>query len=261
MHPIDVLENVLAAQGKGGVRKPLHVVAARSLAGLIEFASVRRFWWAAHGEDLVQELNGQGATWDHLGDLAQGLVTPFRDERGEVHLVPPLLTGWSAGDPFQRFQERFKTALVGAGASSAFAFMVLGAFNEMASNAAEHAVAPVPPVASYELTGGRWSFSVTDVGCGLLRSLQKNPKYAALHDEASAIRLAAQDGVSSTGEQGRGFGFTHVFRALVDRMCAIRFRSVGAVASWSGPAPAAHQLSITVAPPRNGFHLEVGGVL
>ena len=261
MDPIDVLDNVLAVQGPGGVRKPLHAAAASSLAGLAEFASVRRSWWTEHHEDLLRVLPDGGAAWEQLRPLGEGLVYPFTAGHGEVHDVPSVEAGWEPGDPFMTFQERFKTSLMKAGAPSAFAFMILGALNEMASNAAEHSDAPVTSVASYEVVDNRWCFSVTDVGCGLLRSLRRNPRYLATSDEASAVRLAVQDGVSSSGKLSRGYGFTQVFKALVDRMCFIRLRSTGAAASWSGTSPAAHQLTITVSPPRTGFHLQVSGSL
>jgi hypothetical protein len=261
MDAIDVLENVLVARGPSGIRTPLHATAASSLAGLSEFASVRRFWWLQHREDLVRVLPAAQATWERLCSPEEGLVHPFANDHGEIHNVPGVNAGWEPGDPFMRFQERFKTALVRAGAPSTFAFMVLGAFNEMASNAAEHSKALVTSVASYEVMDGRWSFSATDVGCGLLRSLQLNPNYTALADEASAVPLAIQDGVSSTGKSSRGFGFTKVFKVLVDRACSIRFRSAGAAATWSGTSPTASQLTITVSPPRCGFHVQVAGSL
>jgi hypothetical protein len=261
MDPIDILENVLVTQGPSGVRRPLHVLAAGSLAGLAEFAAVRWFWWTQHGTDLVRVLPGASGSWERLGSPDQGLLEGFAETRGEVHEVPGIDGGWEPGDPFMLFQERFKTALVQAGAPSRFAHMVLGALDEMASNAAEHADAPVSSVASFEVTGGRWCFSVTDVGCGLLRSLQRNPAYAGLPNEASAVRLAVRDGVSSTGKPSRGHGFTQVFKTLADRMCSIRFRSAAAMATWSGSSPLADQLTITVSPPRVGFHVQVEGGL
>jgi hypothetical protein len=226
---------------------------------LAEFAAVRWFWWAEHGADLVRTLPHGDGPWEYLHSPGDGLLEGFTNERGEVHEVPGVNGGWAPGDSFMLFQERFKTALVKAGLPSRFAFMILGALNEMASNAAEHARSPVPSVASFEVASGRWAFSVTDVGCGLLRSLQRNPAYSGLQNEAAAVRLAVREGVSSTGQPSRGHGFTTVFKALADRMCSIRFRSTAAMATWSGSSPAADQLTITVSPPRRGFHVQVEG--
>jgi anti-sigma regulatory factor (Ser/Thr protein kinase) len=155
------------------------------------------------------------------------------------------------------FEERFKTALVRAGATSGLAHGLLGALNEMASNAVEHAEAPVAPVTTYEIRDGQWAFSVTDVGSGVLGSLRRNPKYASVASDVAAVRLAVQDGVSRTGNPSRGRGFAHVFKALVNRMCTIRFRSSGALASWEGTSPAAHQLTLSPSPERAGFHVLV----
>lgn len=261
MEPIDILENVLATQGPSGVRGPLHALATGSLAGLADFAALRWFWWTQHGTDLLRVLPGTSGPWERLGTPDHGLLESFAEARGEVYEVPGIDGGWQPGDPFMLFQERFKTALVQGGAPSRFAFMVLGALNEMASNAAEHANAPVASVASFEVGRGRWCFSVTDVGCGLLRSLRRNPTYAGLPNEASAVRFAVRDGVSSTGNPSRGNGFTQVFKSLADRRCSIRFRSAAAMATWSGSSPVADQLTITVSPPRVGFHVQVEGGL
>jgi hypothetical protein len=265
MHPIDILETILATNGPAAVRGAIHQEAAEaSLAGLAEFAAVRWSWWIARHEDLAAVLPSHGGPRLNLPalgpDTARLLVTA-RAREGEVAEVPGLGGGWNAGDPFMLFEERFKTALVTAGATSAFAHNVLGALDEMASNAVEHAGSPLPPVSCYEVTGGAWSFSVTDVGCGVLGSLRRNLSYRALRNDVSALREAVRDGVSCTGKPGRGHGFAYVFKMLVDRNCRIRFRSTAASAAWAGACPAAQCLVLAPAPERCGFHVEVAGDL
>ncbi|MCC7536889.1 MAG: hypothetical protein IT379_11780 [Deltaproteobacteria bacterium] len=238
------------------MKQPLHVEAAQSLAGLAEFAAVRWSWWARHSVDLVRALPG--------GDIVglrgpDDLLVAEVFEHGAVHCVPPPGAAWQSGSAFMLFQERFKTVLVGAGADTRFAHALLGALNEMASNAVEYASAPLCPIATYEVRDGSWCFSVTDVGCGVLRTLRRNPSYTNLSDDVDALRLAVQDGISATASPTRGYGFTHVFRALVNRMCAIRLRTVGARAAWSGRSPAAHLLGLSPAPVRDGFHVAVSG--
>lgn len=259
VHPLDILDNVLANIGPTGVRKPLHVEACEtSLANRAEFAAMRRAWWHTHKADLLDQLCGR---IEGLGDLTGSLLHVDSGSYGEVHDVPTDPSQWGPGTPFLMFQERFKTALVAAGALSPFAHGVVGALNEMASNAVEHAQSPAPPVSTFEVLPDRWSFSVTDVGIGVLTSLKSNPKYETLKNEVTALQTTVMDGVSSTARAGRGFGFTLVFRSLADRACTIRFRTTGALATWEGVSPAAQHLSLSPMPQRAGFHVAVSGSL
>jgi len=259
MHSLDVLDNVLANIGTAGVKKPLHLDACRaSLANRAEFAAMRRAWWRGSHADLLDQLPGRV---DGLGELTGSLLVVGPTDSGEVHDVPEDQGGWEPGAPFLMFQERFKTALVNTGAPSPFAHGIVGALNEMASNAVEHAQSAAPPVSTFELFHDRWSFSVTDVGVGVLASLRTSPKYQMLKNEVMALQTAITDGVSSTARPGRGFGFTQVFRSLADRACSIRFRTTGALAVWEGVSPASQQLTMSPMPQRIGFHVAVSGSL
>lgn len=272
MHPLDVLENLLMYRGPAGVHRALHAEAARaSLCGTVEFSAIRWSWWRAHGEDLVHVLPSDLGASGNLALLpqelnrARGLVQEFvpagGGSCGEIHEIPPSPSDWRPGQPFLLFQERFKTALVRGGVASRFAAALACALHEMASNAAEHAASDLPPVASYEIASTTWSFGVTDVGGGIIKSLRRNPAYSALTDDVSAVRLALRDGVSATGQTDRGYGFSSVFRALVNRMCTIRLRSTGAVGTWEGRSPGANLLQLMTAPNRPGFHVCVSGAL
>jgi hypothetical protein len=259
MHPLDVLDNVLANTGTAGVKKPLHREACEgSLANRAEFAAMRRSWWHTNGVDLLDHLRGRV---DGLGDLTGSLLLVGATDSGEVQDIPTDAAQWEPGAPFLMFQERFKTALVHTGAASPFAHGIVGALNEMASNAVEHARSPVPPVSTFDVLHDRWSFSVTDVGIGVLASLRNNAKYQTLKNEVLALQMAVRDGVSSTTQPGRGFGFAQVFRSLADRACSIRFRTTRALATWEGVSPAAQHLKMTPMPQRVGFHVVVSGAL
>lgn len=259
MHRLDLLDTVLATRGVAGVRNPLHAeAAATSVCDLVEFAAVRWSWWTAHDIDLLDALPKSAMTWP-FGAPGVEIVAPFRTPHAEVVRIPPLGDGWDSGAPFTSFQERCKNRLVDAGAPTQFAHAIVGAMNEMASNAVEHSNASVPVVGAFEVVGNRWAFSVTDVGRGILSSLRMNAAFADVQDDVEAVRLAVKDGVSSTGQVGRGNGFAHVFSALVNRMCSIRFRSTSAVACWSGVSPGAQTLQLAVAPVRSGFHVHING--
>lgn len=257
MDPIDALEALLA-RGPEKIAAAVHVDAAESLAGLAEFSLVRWQWLSQHGVDLLSVLPRSSRPWRHLQDA--GLVLPHQADGGAVCNVPPLESHeWDVGQPFLRVQEDFKSAMVKAGASSAFALMILGAFNEMASNAVEHARPAVSPVATFEVRDSQWTFSVTDDGRGLLESLRSNPAFSDMTDECLAIRKAVEDGVSATGRPGRGHGFTSVFRVLAERRCSIRLRSVSALGHWTGTNPTQQSLAITAVAPRVGFHVRISG--
>jgi anti-sigma regulatory factor (Ser/Thr protein kinase) len=262
MNPIDIIDRVLAERGPAGIRRPLRKdFLGATLPTRIELAAIRAHWRQSRGVDLAAELQADREVWEFTDDPHTAWFAGFEVPNGEACAIPPRLSsGWAAGAPFGLFQERFKTALVSAGAPRPFAYGLAGALDEMASNAVEHAGAPVPPVAAYEVRRDGWSFGVTDLGVGLLRTLGRNPKLSAdLGDDVAALKSAVRDGVSCTGVPGRGTGFGNMFRALADRGCSIRLRTSGATARWQGISPAAHQLTYLLAPERAGFHVQVEG--
>jgi hypothetical protein len=265
MHPIDSLEIALSTRGPEGVRRPISI-SALSLAERIEFASVRWSWWKSSGQDIAGLLPGDAASWKPLAPLAPHeqvarLIVVEDDEREDACEVPEQtdLTLWGAGARFSTFQERFKTQLVERGVPTSTAHGLVGAFHEMASNAAEHSYSPVPPIAACEVSAAGWAFSVTDLGCGILGSLKKSGAFKGLTDDIAALRLAITDGVSCTGLPQRGRGFATLFKALVAQRCVLRFRSAEAVANWQGATPGADVLQIDCAPARRGFHVAVSG--
>jgi len=274
MHSIDTLEFVLAERGPAGLQAVSGLSAVEApLSTAIEIAAVRWGRWRETGEDIAPALplHSAIAEWGTLLSAQSGSalfsllgvqVGPAAFPAvadGEVCDVPADRKEWEAGRPFILFQERFKTALRQHGVPSELAHALLGAFSEMASNAAEHAAAPIPAVASFQTSPDRWCFSVTDVGCGVVESLRRNPAYATVPDARTALPLALQHGVSGTGKPGRGTGFTTLFKALIDRRCTVRFRSAGVAAACTATSPTAATLAFLVLPPRTGFHVAVTG--
>lgn len=260
MHCLDRLDYFLGRQQASNIRQQDLDEIRTSIASLIEFSATRWSWRQTHGEDLLKILPV----------AAQSLPLPQTFDRlwlhssvdgGEVHEIPWALEEWASGTSFSFFQERFKDGLTTRKVPGRFAAALCGALAEMASNAREHSMSPLPPLASYQFTPDQWSFSVTDVGCGVLSSLRRNPSYAALNNEVAALREALKDGVSSTGVRDRGRGFSDLFKGLVNKMCTLRFRSSGAAASWEGQSPAAHNLRLTPLPIRAGFHVCVSAPL
>ena len=189
--------------------------------------------------------------------------TPPRSERTGIARVPTMGgDGDRASEPyFQKFLLEFRDRLR-RHAPSNFSALATAAFEEMASNAAEHSLAVVRPIASYELSGSHWSFGVTDLGRGVLESLRSNTRYSTLALSSKALELAIQPMISCSPEPGRGTGFQVVFKALTRRRARLWFRSGSGLAVWDGRGPTVDQVKVTALPfERQGFHVRVGGPL
>ncbi len=273
LHPLDRLESAL--------RRPCNLLGVVSqlesedLPTAAEFMGLRWLWWERHQSDLLGLVKGL-ENWPALRRfraLANGYevlvngtgVSPLAG--GELagnsglYQLPPIGSHkWEPGGSFVAFQEDFHATLLQGGMKQRYAAALTGALAEMASNAVEHANSPAAPIASFEVTSRGWSFGVTDMGRGALASLRENPAYAGLEGEGEALELMLKEGVSRTGKPDRGLGFSHVFKALVDRRATLRFRSGGAVASWEGVSPTdqtIHSQGLPVS--RQGFHVRVAG--
>lgn len=273
MNQIDKVECLLAERGAAGLRGAMFPSGeATSLSQAVELAAVRWARWRETGEDIATSLRGvhvpslEALVLSRSGSALLSLSVTQDNEAafprfpdGEVCEVPVNWDGWEVGRRFMLFQERFKTALTGRGLPTRFAHALVGALAEMASNAFEHAESPIPPIASFEAKPSGWACSVTDVGRGVVESLKENPAYAAVTQGREALSLALREGVSRTGEAGRGMGFTTLFKALVDRHCTIRFRSANIAGTVSATSPTAASLGFLALPRRPGFHVAVSG--
>jgi hypothetical protein len=231
------------------------------LADYLDLASLR--WTMRQGDPGWDLLGGLG--WDGWRDFfsperALAMPPATMAAAWEIARVPAHRDGLAPGGEFGFFAERFKGHLRAGGVSSRPAHALTGALFEMAANAWEHADAPVPPLAGYEVGGDAWCFVVTDVGCGVAASLRRNPAHRFTND-AEALALALTEGVSGTTEPGRGSGFSQVFKALVDRQCRIRFRTGTCSALWEGKSPTSQAIRSRPLPHRAGFHLEISGRL
>jgi anti-sigma regulatory factor (Ser/Thr protein kinase) len=262
----DRIEMMLADGMAKSIKHDTVVTAMKTLASLGEFAAIRWEWWQQKQRDIVDALPIHSHLAQRLRrvlpDLGriQGpipLVNTFATATGETHYIPPFGDGWDPGSSFNLFQERFRNAIRRRGVSADFADHLAGVINEIAGNAIEHSDSHLLSLATYQVSETFCTVSVTDVGCGVRDSIRKNPHYSEVAHDVEAMRLVLEDGVSCTGEHGRGNGFGFVFRGLVDRMCLLRFRSVEAGAFWHGKGPARQQLGFSALPRRAGFHFAI----
>jgi hypothetical protein len=107
--------------------------------------------------------------------------------------------------------------------------LVCGAIGEMVDNIFEHSGRPESGIVGFQATANHIDVSVADSGMGVLKSLRLNPAYAYLSDAGMALSLAVRDGTSRfptlSGGEGRGHGFSTLFRGLNSLDAEIRLRS------------------------------------
>ncbi len=187
-HPLDRLDLLLDAS-----ECPVDVRVA-TLAQLAEYAGMAaRLLGTA--PRLVLDIPGLGEDHDSVG--------------GDNHVVDPIITGagelleisidpgaWEIGGEMLRFERRFKDALRTAGMETRYSHAVATALQEVASNAQEHSCVATPPMVTYEVRDGWWSFSVTDRGVGIPGRLRQNPRFAALKD-TDALAAVRHGGAST----------------------------------------------------------------
>lgn len=84
---------------------------------------------------------------------------------------------------------------------------------ELLENAVEHANSPTPTFAAAQVypTSRRLALGVADAGIGIRAHLTRNPRYASLKVDSTAIRWAMKPGVSGTSES-RGNGLDNLVK-------------------------------------------------
>lgn len=210
--------------------------------GLVELLVLGDSLARAEREELLAPLADEELVAQYPS--ARGELLPSVFSTGEYHPIPSR-EGWGSNAPFHRFQERFKDRLRDRGLPSGPAHAIVGALAEMSSNADEHAGASATSVACFYVSTEGWGFGVGDLGRGIRRSLADNPKFTEVASDLDALQLAVTEGVSRTGEPGRGRGYSSMFKALADRQCRLRFRTGRAIGTWSGTSPTAQRLTLT----------------
>lgn len=132
--------------------------------------------------------------------------------RWEVRSIPRV--GGDQNLAWHAFLRRLHGGVSKAHLSSGNCKAVAYAMIELAENVIEHSECPATGTAYYQQLTNRFEFGVADSGIGILSSLRRNPHYAFLDDDVSAIRRSIEDGVSRFEGQGRGNGFRTIFRVL-----------------------------------------------
>jgi hypothetical protein len=107
--------------------------------------------------------------------------------------------------------------------------LICGALGEMVDNVYEHSQATDSGIVGFIGNEKYLDICVGDAGIGVLSSLKLNPAYAYLADAGMALSLAIEDGISrypiSAGGEGRGHGFSTLFRGLNSLDADVRLRT------------------------------------
>jgi anti-sigma regulatory factor (Ser/Thr protein kinase) len=158
---------------------------------------------------------------------------------------------------WEQFEIRFDRSAQSVGFSSKTAHALQGALHEMADNAVIHAQAPVGVLVGYAVEENMATFSVADVGIGVLATLRSHPAYEHLELHKDAIRTALQDGTSRFGPNTRGLGFRQIFKALAAQWGHLRFRSGNGCVTLNGHGLDADKGEETFPPHLPGFQVTV----
>jgi hypothetical protein len=161
-----------------------------------------------------------------IGLRTSGVTLPISDSHlsREVEFVSVNSELELTSQPMEMFFMRFTQASKAANFSIKSSNELQAALREMIDNAICHSSSPIPVLAGYYLRPGVAQFVVADVGRGVRDTLQENPKFSGIKNDAEAIQLALHDGISRFANKG-GFGFRPIFKALAEAWGVLRFRS------------------------------------
>lgn len=127
--------------------------------------------------------------------------------------VTPLLDAWEVEDLADRLPRLF----AGNGGDPKKLNALHFAFGELCDNAVTHSQSSPFFVAAQRYTGAttrpppRLELAVADMGIGIPNHLRGNPEYQEISDDAEAIKLAVQPGITGTRDR-RGYGFHDILR-------------------------------------------------
>jgi hypothetical protein len=159
--------------------------------------------------------------------------------------------------PWQLFQQRFDKKIRESGFPEKLSKAITGAMAEMADNVEQHAESKIRGLVGYEVEFPYITYSVVDLGIGVLTSLKQNPQFVHLDSASEAISLALKPGVSRISNSYRGTGFQTVINSLADLNGVVRFRSDDGCVTIDGRSPDLRKAKLALLAFRKGFQLTV----
>lgn len=194
-----------------------------------------------------------------FGSLRQAVIerrTSWRDVSGSSAMM--ALQNDTISNVWTNFAMGAKRAAVQAGFDGDFAGQMVAALRELEDNIREHAGTLAGALLCYHAQPGRFEFTVSDQGCGILATLRRNVDLADLPDDGAALHAALQDGVSRFGTNtGRGHGYRPLFTGLVNRRAALRFRSGSGGLTMDGITHGLPAAQLGQKPRMTGFFVSV----
>ena len=202
-------------------------------------AGVEHLVWRSTAPAQADSLTPCGRLWDVL--LASGWPSasarPQDDGVVGTYMVPV-----QEDTVFLRgIEMTLRERMTSVGFTPTTAKALTGALTEIITNVWLHAQTTAPALIAYQLEKERVYLSVADLGIGVLKSLQSNPEHLALTTSMAALKKAMLVGVSRFPEQGRGYGFDTVLRAVADHG-VVRLRAGEAVLEFHGTTDVRHSL-------------------
>ena len=197
--------------------KPVGVVAIlATLERLAKMDDVKEVNFTCPASQNVNGYLRSVGVFDAMREHGQFRGHQPEDVNPELRLARPMVPCTHFHDEAvilklaEQMEERFQTEFQGIGSLLGTVDTV---FNELASNVVYHADSGGGYVLAqeYRYLGGRVvEIAVADCGIGIWESLRKNPNNSGIRTDVQAIESALKEGVTSVGEQYRGYGLHHV---------------------------------------------------
>jgi hypothetical protein len=196
-------------------------------------------------------------TWENLSALKSAL-SAGRSRLQSSGSACGLLRATADELDWTAFAIDAKRSATSAGLPDEWAAGMVAAIGELRSNIIEHCGAVPTGVMTFAAKPGRFEFTVSDQGIGVLATLREAGEYAALTHHGEALRLALTEGASRYGGgEGRGYGFKPLFVGLANRQAALRFRTGDAALVIDGTSPSLMRAQMGHKAPLQGFFVSV----
>jgi anti-sigma regulatory factor (Ser/Thr protein kinase) len=226
-------QQVVEFHRKGG----LHAPSALSGTDLTLTAAIEHLVWlrANHNRD---DHHAGDVLWDTL----QATRWPATDAHDVVNgaigilvLPPQYELVW-----LRHVESDLRGSITEGGFTPMTAKAITGAVSEIINNVWQHAQTTNQALLVYRLDPERVHIGVADTGIGVLNSLRTNPRYESIKTSMAALKNAMAVGVSRYEEQGHGYGFDTVLRAVADQWGAVRLRTGQAILEFHATTDLRH---------------------
>ena len=204
------------------VDQPIRLCTGSRIGPILELTIARRTRPNMYANVHMVDALGR----DIVSAIERRIVTGTKySSRWGVFPLMRRTTSQDIDDLWDHWRLRLQFAAEMAGFSRQFAKGLAGAVGELVANVDEHSDDSHFGVVVFRALDSGFEVIVSDAGIGVLASLRKAPAFSTLNDAGRALQLALSDGISSTSDPRRGFGYRQLFRTLAGYSGEIRCRS------------------------------------